>query len=48
MKSESVINGLQNAPHRALFNALGFTQEEMQRPLHRHCELARTRSCRDT
>ena len=33
MKSESIINGLQNAPHRALFNALGFTQEEMKRPL---------------
>ena len=33
MKSESVINGLQNAPHRALFNALGFTKEEMHRPL---------------
>ena len=33
MKSESIINGLQNAPHRALFNALGFTREEMRRPL---------------
>jgi dihydroxy-acid dehydratase len=33
MKSESVIQGVQNAPHRALFNALGFTQEEMRRPL---------------
>ncbi len=33
MKSEAVINGLQNAPHRALFNALGFTKEEMERPL---------------
>lgn len=33
MKSESIINGVQNAPHRALFNALGFTKEEMERPL---------------
>ncbi|SCH93159.1 Dihydroxy-acid dehydratase [uncultured Ruminococcus sp.] len=33
MKSESVIQGVQNAPHRALFNALGFTKEEMSRPL---------------
>lgn len=33
MKSESIINGACNAPHRALFNALGFTKEEMSRPL---------------
>lgn len=33
MKSESIINGTQNAPHRALFNALGFTTEEMKKPL---------------
>lgn len=33
MKSESIINGAQNAPHRALLNALGFTKEEMSRPL---------------
>lgn len=33
MKSESIINGVQNAPHRVLFNALGFTSEEMERPL---------------
>lgn len=33
MKSEKIINGVQNAPHRALFNALGFTKEEMKRPL---------------
>lgn len=33
MKSEAIINGSQNAPHRALFNALGFTKEEMKRPL---------------
>lgn len=33
MKSESIIKGAQNAPHRALFNALGYTKEEMARPL---------------
>lgn len=33
MKSQQIINGVQNAPHRALFNALGFTKEEMERPL---------------
>ncbi|GHU81919.1 dihydroxy-acid dehydratase [Clostridia bacterium] len=33
MNSDAIINGAQNAPHRALFNALGFTGEEMRRPL---------------
>lgn len=33
MKSEAIMQGAQNAPHRALFNALGFTKEEMERPL---------------
>lgn len=33
MKSDSIKNGVQNAPHRALFNALGFTAEEQKRPL---------------
>lgn len=33
MKSEAIMQGTQNAPHRALFNALGFTKEEMERPL---------------
>lgn len=33
MKSESIVQGAHNAPHRALFNALGFTKEEMKRPL---------------
>ncbi len=30
---KDIISGYQNAPHRALFNALGFTKEEMQKPL---------------
>ena len=33
MKSEAIVNGVKNAPHRALFNALGYTKEEMSRPL---------------
>lgn len=30
---KDIISGYHNAPHRALFNALGFTKEEMQKPL---------------
>ena len=30
MKSDSVKAGAAQAPHRSLFNALGFTKEEMQ------------------
>lgn len=33
MKSDNVKKGIQQAPHRSLFNALGFTKEEMERPL---------------
>lgn len=33
MKSDSVKTGTSQAPHRSLFNALGFTEEERQRPL---------------
>ena len=33
MKSDAVKKGMQQAPHRSLFNALGFTQEEMEKPL---------------
>ena len=33
MKSDSVKVGMQQAPHRSLFNALGMTKEEMERPL---------------
>ncbi len=33
MKSDHVKKGMQQAPHRSLFNALGFTKEEMERPL---------------
>ena len=33
MRSDAVKSGLQQAPHRSLFNALGFTKEEMEKPL---------------
>ncbi len=33
MRSDHVKKGMQQAPHRSLFNALGFTKEEMERPL---------------
>ena len=33
MKSDSLKTGTQNAPHRALYHALGLTEEEMSRPL---------------
>ena len=33
MKSDTVRKGTQQAPHRSLFNALGMTKEEMDKPL---------------
>lgn len=33
MKSDQVKTGMQQAPHRSLFNALGFTEEEMKKPM---------------
>ena len=33
MKSDSLKFGMQNAPHRALYHALGLTEEEINRPL---------------
>lgn len=33
MKSDAVKAGMQQAPHRSLFHALGMTREEMERPL---------------
>ena len=32
-KKENVVDGVQNAPHRSLFHALGLTEEEQKRPL---------------
>lgn len=33
MRSDSVKSGSQQAPHRSLFNALGYTEEERKRPM---------------
>lgn len=33
MKSDTVTKGVQQAPHRSLFNALGYTKEELEKPL---------------
>ncbi|MFG6332857.1 MAG: dihydroxy-acid dehydratase [Lachnospiraceae bacterium] len=33
MRSDAVTKGMQQAPHRSLFNALGLTEEELSRPL---------------
>lgn len=33
MKSDNVKKGVERAPHRSLFNALGMTEEELDRPL---------------
>ena len=33
MRSDTVTKGMAQAPHRSLFNALGYTEEERQRPL---------------
>ncbi len=33
MLKENIVDGVQNAPHRSLFHALGLTEEEQKRPL---------------
>ena len=33
MRSDNVTKGMQQVPHRSLFNALGYTKEELDRPL---------------
>ena len=33
MRSDQVRCGMQQAPHRSLFNALGMTEEERKRPM---------------
>lgn len=38
MRSDTVTKGMQQAPHRSLFNALGMTQEELGPAVDRNCE----------
>ncbi len=33
MSKENIVDGVENAPHRSLFHALGLTEEEQSRPL---------------
>ena len=33
LKSDNVLRGLERAPHRSLFKAMGYTDEELSRPL---------------
>lgn len=33
MRSEKVLQGIERAPHRALFKSMGYTDEELRRPL---------------
>ena len=33
MKSDLVLKGVERAPHRSLFKAMGYTDEELSRPL---------------
>ena len=33
MIKDKVVDGAHNAPHRSLYNALGLTKEELQKPL---------------
>ena len=33
MKSDTVKKGIERAPHRSLFKAMGYTNAEMERPL---------------
>ena len=32
MKSQNVLQGIERAPHRSLFKAMGYTDEELARP----------------
>ena len=45
MRSDTVTKGMQQAPHRSLFNALGYTEEELEKPLVESCVLT-MRLCR--
>ena len=38
MKSDAVKTGMQQAPHRSLFNALGMTQEELKKAVSWNCK----------
>lgn len=33
LRSKNVLNGVERAPNRSLFYAMGYTKEELERPL---------------
>jgi len=42
MKSDNAKKGMERAPHRSLFYAMGYTDEELRRPLVGGCRTATT------
>ena len=38
MRSDTVTKGMQQAPHRSLFNALGLTKEELEQTIDWSCK----------
>ena len=38
MRSDAVRKGMQQAPHRSLFNALGMTEEENEQAISWYCK----------
>ena len=33
LRSDNILNGVERAPNRSLFYAMGYTKEELERPL---------------
>ena len=44
MRSDNVTKGVERAPNRSLFYALGYTKEELERPLSSAWSVPTTRS----
>ena len=40
MRSDEMKKGLERAPHRTLFKALGLTDKEIEQPHDRNCKLS--------
>ncbi len=38
MRSDAMKKGMEKAPHRSLFKAMGYTQEEIASPSHRRSQ----------
>ena len=46
MRSDTVTKGMQQAPHRSLFNALGTDGRRDEQTTGRHCHVLIMKSCR--